>query len=254
MAKNKVIQKEYPSVTKYISKKKKQDFLNEKIVAQVEQLDNVSIEVGKDATNFKKEFELSEKNLKFAKQLLRKSSELNLEKDLKIKQLQQKNENEERELLFENYKEHFEFSDLVLIRSVAPGLSNDSGFVLKILRSLYKNDEAKLGNRSATGRKYKGEVKQEVSFEKKKIIENMLIERLKHELQDKLGISSEFGLRIGKLNRLLRSGIYNIVTKIKCSDKNKNSYDVQVHCRSEYVDTISINLVAVPTADQKVYG
>lgn len=45
------------------------------------------------------------------------------------------------------------------------------------------------------------------------MMENMLIERLKSELRDHLGSSSEFAKRIGRINSLVRFAIGNLRPK-----------------------------------------
>lgn len=72
---------------------------------------------------------------------------------------------------FEKYSNRFDESDLVKIRSIGPGSKKDSTFICNIMSSLYKNESEKLKHRSATGKKYNGKKKVEISFEKKKFNE-----------------------------------------------------------------------------------
>lgn len=161
--------KEYPSVAKYLSKITKKDFIKSKFVARIEQVEEkqisneesqekrkrISNEYRQEEENdLQKRVRLAEENLKLAKQMLRKSSEINLEKDFKINQLTEKianTLNSTSPLPFEDFKSHFEPADLKSIRSIKSGQKNDSSFILRIMKSLYKNDTAKLkktfGNR-----------------------------------------------------------------------------------------------------------
>lgn len=162
---------------------------------------------------------ISEQNLKIAKNLLRKSSDLNLEKDFKIQNLTKQNEKIDEDssidTLFEKYSTSFDRIDLIKFRSVGPGIAKDSTFVYGILKSLYKKDSEKLQNRSVTGKKFKGQTKLEITMEKKEIIRNMLVERVGAELCDRFGTTKEFLKRIGQINKLLRHSITNFVRKQK---------------------------------------
>lgn len=172
----------------------------------------------------KEKYRVSENNLKIAKSLLRKTSDLNLEKDLKIIQMTSKSEkNNSSDVLYEQYSNHFDSHDMLKIRSIKPGIQQDSAFILTIMKSLYKNDVEKLKDRSATGRKFKGIKKHEITLEKKEILENMLIQRVKSELHDKLGTTKNFLKRIGRFNTLLRYAIGNLVSKIKKNQSQKSS-------------------------------
>lgn len=148
----------------------------------------------------KKEMDVLKVNLKQAKFLLRQTSELNLEKDLKINQLEKENSNFVGDQLYEEFANKFTKEELKGIRSVHPGEQNDSKFVSLMMESLYKNDEKqKLKNRSATGKKYRGEQKLEISMEKKDTMRQMLDLRLKYELPG-ASTASEFKRRLDKLN------------------------------------------------------
>lgn len=161
----------------------------------------------------KNKYKICEKNLKLAKNLLKKSSQLNLEKDLQIQQLTQNNEKNTTNILFESFAENFENQDMIEIRSIASGSKKDSTFISKILHSFYKNDLSKLNDRSATGKKFNGIKKHEITFEKKKVMEKMLIERVKCELNDISCTSKEFLARVGRLNTLIRFAIGNLLPK-----------------------------------------
>lgn len=151
----------------------------------------------------KNKYKICEKNLKLAKNLLKKSSQLNLEN----------NEKNTTNILFESFAENFENQDMIEIRSIASGSKKDSTFISKIMHSFYKNDLSKLNDRSATGKKFNGIKKHEITFEKKKVMEKMLIERVKCELNDISCTSKEFLARVGRLNTLIRFAIGNLLPK-----------------------------------------
>lgn len=91
--------------------------------------------------NFKQKSMAAEKKLKFAKKLLRQSSGLFLEKDIQIKQLMDRSiENRDipNDALFAKHSNNFKHEELKAIRSTQPEFKNDSTFVLKIMRALYK--------------------------------------------------------------------------------------------------------------------
>lgn len=78
-----------------------------------------------------------------------------------------------------------------------------------MMKYLYKNDEKlKLQNRSAAGKKYKGEQKLEISL-KKSTMQQMLNLRLKYEFQN-ASHSYELTKRMNKLNKLIWWAIHNI--------------------------------------------
>lgn len=172
-------------------------------------------------TVLRKKIKVLESNLKEAKVQLKKSANVNLEKDFKISCLM--NEVNEKSDRSDNYLEGFQHTfdkiELKDIKSVGPGQKNDSNFILKVLRKLYKNEEEKLKDRSAVGRTYRGEKKTEISFEKKGIMTDMLSARLKFELNDDKSV--EFVRRLKNLNKLIKSGIHNILQSAGSQDAGK---------------------------------
>lgn len=180
----------------------------------------------KELMALKNKYKICEQNLKLAKNLLRKSSQLNLDKDLKIQQIISQQEKSipiscSGGVLFKKYSDRFDADDLIEIRSVGPGLKKDSKFITKIVYSFYKNEIEKLHHRTATGKKFNGKKKHEITIEKKRIMECMLIERVKAELKDQMEASSVFLNRVARLNLLLRFAIGNLRPKKK-SDFQQN--------------------------------
>lgn len=174
-----------------------------------------------------------EKDLKHAKILLRKASDLNLQKDLEIKrlkeQLKKKNLNERKsEILFGNFADRFESGEIKKIRSIKSGKRNDSAFVLTILKSLYKNEEEKLVDRRVTDRKYDGTKKNELSAEKKQMMREMLEERVLHELSSPQD-EKELAERMNQLNRHMRNALHNslVAHKKKSSQPNSTTVTMQ---------------------------
>lgn len=166
---------------------------------------------------------------KLAKNLLRKSSQLNLDKELKIQQIISQQEKSipiscSDGVLFKKYSDRFDADDLIEIRSVGPGLKKDSKFITKIVYSFYKNEIEKLHHRTATGKKFNGKRKHEITIEKKRIMECMLIERVKAELKDQMEASSEFLNRVARLNLLLRFAIGNLRPKKKSDSQQKVTF------------------------------
>lgn len=173
---------EYPSIEQFIVKNKKVNFIESKITAQIERVnlappteDNNSVlvkEANERMNDALQRVKVTENNLKIAKNLLRKSTEVNLEKDFQIRELRALVEKDstkgtDRKLPYEDFAVYFDSAEMKNIRSIKPGQRNDSTFILKIMTVLYKKNEAVLNNRSATGKKYKKETKAEISFEKK---------------------------------------------------------------------------------------
>lgn len=245
--KNKNKNNKLQTLDKYLNKKTKNNFIANKIAEQLKNAtagcsdaiettkknDQSSTEIGTaDTTSttteteqnvfvLQKRLKISENNLKVAKSLLRKQSELNMSKDLRIIELSKQNENSSNKntKLFEKYSNHFRLPDMLKLRSIGPGEGKDSSFVYTLLKLLYKNDSEKLKNRSATGRKFKGISKLEITFEKKKIMQNMLNERVGFELCGCLENTNEHTKRVGSLNKLLRHAINNFVRKGESSRK-----------------------------------
>lgn len=166
-----------------------------------------------------------ERNLKSAKILLRKASDLNLQKDLEIKFLQQqltkKKTDENNDTLFQEHSHRFDSDEIKCIRSIKAGKKNDSAFILFVLKCLYKSEEAKLNNRRVTTRKYGGTQKIELSAEKKQIMQHMLEERVLNELKGSDG-DNELKTRLKQLNTHMRNALHNSVT----ANKKKSSQSV----------------------------
>lgn len=158
---------------------------------------------------------------KRCKKKIKKSSEIHLEKDIKIAQLQKqlKEVNGPISLiLFERFENNFNKAEMKMIRSIRSGQSRDSSFVLCIMKAHYKDNEIqKLYERSVTGKKQKGKTKNAITPPKKNIIEQMLKERLASEVED----NDETIKRLAALNRLIRHSIVNILKRLKQS-KNTN--------------------------------
>lgn len=171
----------------------------------------------------------TKERLKDAKILLKKSSQINLKKDLTIESLKQKLQlSKSTDTLFADFQSSFNFDDMKVIRSVQAGPRKDSTFINRIMSALYKGPETtKLFNRSAAGRKHSGIKKDGLTPEKKEIIRKMFLERLSSEMKNCEGASEselvELEERAGKLNRYLRSAIANILSAFKKVNSKKPS-------------------------------
>lgn len=175
----------------------------------------------------------TEKDLRNAKMLLKKTGALNLQKDLQIQQLKDQLRALQPEDVgdtnhLSNPEGKFTTDDLKIIRSVGPGASKDSNFVLKVMRALYNGAEkTKLHERSAAGKKHKGAIKSGITPEKRKIVEEMLLKRISNEV----GIEeAEFEKRFKLLNRFMRSAIHNIKTSLR---KENNPENIEPHNEPE---------------------
>lgn len=152
--------------------------------------------------------------------MLRKTNDLLVEKDLKIKilteQLRRQNKPTNASLvLFEKQAHHFESNELKRIRSMKSGQNNDSAFIYAIVKALYKGEEFKLPQRRASSRKYKGVSKHEISAEKKKVIHDMFQERISNEVGTHE--IDELSTRANRLNELMRFGLNNATQLYKKS-------------------------------------
>lgn len=101
--------------------------------------------------------------------MLRKTNEINLEKDMKIKYLGEKNKGIDSGNLYSGQHLIFDVNELRTIHSIGTGSKNDSTFILHIMRSLYKASELKkMHTRNPTGRQYKCQKKTRNHYAKKK--------------------------------------------------------------------------------------
>lgn len=145
------------------------------------------------------------KDNKSLKHLLSKCTKVNLEKDLKIKQLnKQQQQDSVNPSIFTNYANVFEDSELKSLRSIPFHSSKDSSFVLLVLRLIYKNNLSTLNCRTATSSKVAD--KTPITPEKKALISGLYFERL-----DSLQLSDfDLNSRKAKLNEHTMTGIHNI--------------------------------------------
>lgn len=169
--------------------------------------------------------------LKKTKVLLKKASEIILEKELRIKFVQNIPEKMETEKtdkvsLFSEYSYLFRSNDFKAICSVQPGKNHDSNFVLKLMKGFYRGTERVLSNRSAVGRKHNGTRKDAITPEKKKIITEIFNTRIISEMKkfDDDAFESKVDKRTRPLNRFIRSAIGNILASLS---KPKRSLDKQ---------------------------
>lgn len=170
---------------KKVRDSKTDNIVNEENIGTAEQQKEIKISDTESVAVLQKEIYLLKKNLDQAKAHLEASESLILEKDKRIKELTESVVQNKSQEYLQQYSQIFEKNDLKEIKSVGRGKQNDSKFILKIMSSLYKNGEKeKLQNRSMNGRKFKGEKKTEISFEKKKTMCDMLFERLSFKLHD----------------------------------------------------------------------
>lgn len=84
----------------------------------------------------------------------------------------------ERNTLFSKHLLNFDVKDLAEIRSIADSKPNDSTFVLKTIRGLYKNNLEKVGSITLSGRSRSNQAKQPMTPEKHITMKEMFDERL----------------------------------------------------------------------------
>lgn len=128
--------------------------------------------------------------------------------------LEEKNKGIDSGNLYSGQHLIFDVNELRTIHSIGTGSKNGSTFILHIMRSLYKASELKkLHTRNPTGRQYKGQKKQEITMQKKEIMNEMLSERVSYELGGSSPNFFEFSQRTAKLNDHIRHAIRNILKK-----------------------------------------
>lgn len=205
----------------------KNDFIQNKLNQSKEQTvqcveeDNVEIKrLKEELAHEKQKREKSEHDLKRAKQMLIEASRINLQKDVKICELNNtKNalnvthsnnvssvENSQNE--FEEFSSNFTRDELKKLRSVNSGSGADYKFIRIILTSLYK-DEKTLLQRTPTGKKYNNIIKKAITPPKKELINLMLRKRIEIEG------AAEFDQRLSRLDYLIGQVIQNFKKKEK---------------------------------------
>lgn len=84
----------------------------------------------------------------------------------------------QRNTLFSKYSSVFDVKDLAGINSIGDGKSNDSTFVLNVIRSLYRANPDRVGSITVSGISRSAEPKQKMTPEKHEIVKGMYDERL----------------------------------------------------------------------------
>lgn len=123
-----------------------------------------------------------------------------VQKDLKVKLLAKKNVKSTH--LFDSYKQVLGADTIKVLRRLDSSKRKDSTFVLRCMKKLCDNDE-QLKNVRACGRKENTML----SPEKRKIIDEIFIERLANETTE----NTEFNERYVRLNGLINSAIHNML-------------------------------------------
>lgn len=165
---------------------------------------------GLNLNDYKQKCEASELKLKHATKVIKEMSKINLEKDLKIKMLENKlQEALKKDRLYASYEDRICPKDMEKLRAIKTGEKSDSTFILHLLRVLYGSRTAELLKKTSTGKAFKGQKKDPISPEKKQMMNEMISERILNEDSD------DFERRIGKFSKHVKWGIDNInkVTK-----------------------------------------
>lgn len=112
-----------------------------------------------------------------------------------------------KDVLFSKFVKNFSTSELAELRSFESSKNNDSTFVLKIIRCLYKNELEKIESISVTGRSRKGDPKEKMSEQNLNIVKDMLTERL-----ESLNLTSKENVgRIKLVNTHIKNAFMTIV-------------------------------------------
>lgn len=112
------------------------------------------------------------------------------------------------EPLFSKFSDRFTATELDELRSISESndsKANDSTFVLKILRFLYKNDMEKIASITVSGSSRTGD-KERISQQNFDTINDMLAERF---ISLKL-LPSEYAMRIKLVSTHIKNGIFNM--------------------------------------------
>lgn len=168
------------------------------------------IEVEKDDIEYlcalyKEKLSVNEEKLKHAKMLLKETARVNLEKDIKINFLESKMKerlNQEK-LQFQNFENTSNEDDLKKLRCIKLEPRFDSTFILNLLKMLYKSNLSKLKNKTVAGKAYMNKKAEQVSPEKKHLMEAMFLERILKAENDKHSV------RLKKFNVHLKNAIRN---------------------------------------------
>lgn len=112
-----------------------------------------------------------------------------------------------KKTLFSTFSEKFSTMELAEFRSIGSAKPNDSTFVLKIIRSLYRNELTKIDSISVSGRSRKGESKEKMSEQNFEIVKDMLAERL-----ESLNlVSNEYACRKKLVGAHIKNAFANII-------------------------------------------
>lgn len=143
--------------------------------------------------------------------LLKNASALNLQKDIQIKELNHKLNNDDcQQEIFLDFANAFKKEQLAKLRSIPAGKSRDSTFVLTCMRFMYP-DPTVLSNRSVLGRRYKTK-HQQLTPSKLQIIREILSQRISSERGiDALCVTE----RLKKVNKMITDAISKIKPKTR---------------------------------------
>lgn len=158
------------------------------------------------------------------KHVLTHSNRINLQKDLKIEELEKESKEQSGPVLvelsdktvFSQFADIFSQEELSALRSIPSSSSKDSTFVLQTIRYLYKENLSVLSSRTSSSSR---ENKKPISPEKKNIIQQIFHERLNILKLDIIECNS----RKNRLNELTATGINNVRKSFKRQSLERNS-------------------------------
>lgn len=176
----------------------------------------------------KKIVSTQKEDIKLLKHSLNASNRLCVSKDLKIEILIKKNQQATKvkfqNVIFSKFEGKINASTLKDLRSVPSGQTYDSRFILKLVRYLYANNHNVLMDRSVAGKN-----KTPITPTKKKIIEDILRERVTIEEEEEIRIEH----RTARVGTLICDAIRNIVRPLKRVAVNSVNTNTDTHTQTQ---------------------
>lgn len=214
-----------------------QNFLSKRITEEIEkqkavkEQDIVDVDFYKNkVVTLENEISKLKKDNSDLKKLMNKSNQINLKKDLLIAELKKQiDENrssilnsashikdKKQKILFEQFEDKIQKTDLIRLRSINDTKEKDSTFILQSLKILYKEDISALSKKTATTTT---STKQEMTPEKKCAIQQLFSERL-----SAMNLSAEQELdRQSRFRCLLSNAISSVNKTTKTSTDSSHT-------------------------------
>lgn len=173
-------------------------------------------------------------DIKLLKHSLNSSSRLCVQKDLQIERLLKGKKDSQIQkpaasVLFDKFENSLDSVALKDLKSVPNNQTNDSTFVLKLMRYLYADNLSVLLTKSVSGKS-----KTAISPVKKNLIENILKERIiagEHN-------ENQIALRASRAALLINDAIKNIVRPLKKQGENKVSSTTTINTNTNTYSSV----------------